>query len=196
MSMKYITAIDVRDYAFCPMKVYYVNVLHIYERTTEAMELGREIHDEKPLAHLIPKLKAVKVLRNVELVSDRLKVVGRVDYIFVTKFNEYIPADMKWSNPEYGIAQKQHRMQIATYSLLIEEAYKTVVKRAVMYYLRAGKTVIVPVTDSLKNQVREAIDKIYEMIENEAEPRVRISLKRCINCSYMSYCRSKSMNGT
>ncbi|MEM1546885.1 MAG: CRISPR-associated protein Cas4 [Candidatus Methanomethylicia archaeon] len=194
--MKYITAIDVRDYAFCPMKVYYVNVLHIHERTTEAMELGREIHDEKTLTHLIPKFKAVKILRNVELVSSKLRVMGRIDYILITKFNEYIPADMKWSEPEYGLAQKQHRMQMATYSLLIEESYKTIVKRAVIYYSRAGKTIIVPITDSLKSQVADAIDKIYRMIRSEEEPKVRISLKRCVNCNYMSYCKSRSVGKT
>ncbi|MEM2195367.1 MAG: hypothetical protein QW803_13025 [Candidatus Methanomethylicia archaeon] len=70
--MKYITVVDVKNYSLCPMIAYYNNVLHIYERVTETMELGKEIHDEGFLSHLIPKLKAVKVLRNIELTSGRL----------------------------------------------------------------------------------------------------------------------------
>jgi CRISPR-associated exonuclease Cas4 len=189
--MKYITAVDVKDYTLCPRIVYYTNVLHIRERVTEAMELGREMHDEESLKHLIPMLKVVKVLRDIEITSRKLKLTGRIDYIFITKFNEYIPADMKWSDPEHGIARKHHRAQLAAYSLLIEEAYKTVVKRAVIHYTRAGKTVTVPVTASLKNQVVEAIMKIYEMIKSGREPEVRMNKSRCENCNYQVYCKSK-----
>ncbi|MEM1547002.1 MAG: CRISPR-associated protein Cas4, partial [Candidatus Methanomethylicia archaeon] len=132
--MKYITVVDVKNYSLCPMIAYYNNVLHIYERVTETMELGKEIHDEGFLSHLIPKLKAVKVLRNIELTSGRLGLTGKVDYVFVTRFNEYVPADAKWSDPEFGGAQRHHKAQLAAYSILIEEVYRTVVKRAVIYY--------------------------------------------------------------
>jgi len=196
MSMKYITAVDVRDHAFCPMKVYYVNVLHIYERTTEAMELGREIHDEKLLKHLIPTLKVVKVLRDVEITSRKLKLTGKIDYVFVTKFNEYIPADMKWSDPEYGVAQKQHRIQIAAYGLLIEDAYSVVVKRGFIHYLRAGRTVAVPITDSLKEEVKEAVKRIYEMIRSGEEPKIRVNMKKCENCNYKAYCKAEAERKT
>lgn len=41
---------EVRDYAYCPRVVYFTKVLHLRERVTEAMEYGRERHEEPPLA--------------------------------------------------------------------------------------------------------------------------------------------------
>ncbi len=188
MSTQYIAPTDIREYAFCPRLVYYKNLLHIYERTTEPMMLGREVHDEQQITHLIPLLKVTKVLKNVELVSKRLKVAGKVDYILVTKFNEYIPVDMKLSEPYHGTAQKHHKMQLTAYSLLIEEAYKTIVKRAIIYYLRARKTIIIPITDSLKAQAKEIIKNIYRILETNIEPKVPYIAAKCKSCNYLRYC--------
>ncbi len=188
MNTKYISAIDITSYAYCPRLVYYKNLLHIYERTTEPMMLGKEVHDEQQITHLIPLLKVTKVLKNVELVSKRLKLSGKVDYILVTKFNEYIPVDMKWSELRHGTAQKHHKMQLTAYSLLIEEAYKTTVKRAVIYYSRARKTIIIPITDSLKAQTKEIIENIYRILETNLEPKVPYIAAKCKSCNYLRYC--------
>ena len=48
--VQFITVVDVRDYAYCPRVVYFTRVLHLRERVTEAMEYGRERHEEPPLA--------------------------------------------------------------------------------------------------------------------------------------------------
>lgn len=160
------------------------------------MEFGREVHDEKLLKHLIPALKTVKVLRDAEITSGKLKLTGKVDYIFVTKFNEYIPADMKWSDPEHGAVRNHHKAQLVAYGLLIEEAYRTVVKRAVIHYIRAGKTITIPVTSSMKEQVMDTIENIYDMIRSGREPKVRIRGGRCESCNYQVYCKTGTARKT
>jgi CRISPR-associated exonuclease Cas4 len=188
MITQYISPTDVKEYAFCPRLIYYKNVLHIYERTTEPMELGKEIHEEEPIAHLVPLLKVKQILRKVELTSKQLKLTGKIDYILITKFNEYLPVDMKWADPHYQTAQKHHKMQLVAYSLLIEEAYKTTVKRAIIYYTRARKTIIIPITYTLKNQAKEIIKNIYQIIQTNKEPIVPYTPK-CKNCNYLKYCK-------
>ncbi|MGC9069030.1 MAG: CRISPR-associated protein Cas4 [Thermoprotei archaeon] len=188
MIIKYISPTDVKEYAFCPRLVYYKNVLHIYERMTEAMELGKEIHKEEPITHLIPLFKVMKILKDVELTSKQLKLTGKIDYILVTKFNEYIPVDMKYADLHHQNAQKHHKMQLVAYSLLIEEAYKTTVKRAVIYYGRARKTITILITDALKKQTKEIIKNIYQMLETNKEPVVLYEPK-CKSCNYLKYCK-------
>ncbi|MCS7385417.1 MAG: CRISPR-associated protein Cas4 [archaeon GB-1867-005] len=188
----YITTVEVKNYALCPMIVYYTHVLHIYEPETEAMKIGREIHDKPPIAPIIPKLKATKILKEIQLESKTLKLRGKLDTIIITKHNEYIPIEVKWSDPTpAGKAQKHHKAQLTAYALLIEENYKTTVKRATIYYARAGKIITINITNTDKKQVKQIINKIHEMIATEKEPKIKPNPKTCTNCGYNQYCREK-----
>jgi CRISPR-associated exonuclease Cas4 len=186
----FITVVDVRDYAYCPRVVYFTRVLHLRERVTEAMEYGREEHEEPPLAPLVPRLKPAKIIRGVELTSRRLRLTGKVDMIVVTKHGEYVPVEVKWSEPRAGRPRRQHRAQLAAYALLIEDEFSTTVKRAIIYYSRAGKLMEVALTDHDKRQVKEFVDRIYEVIRSEEVPEVRQDEKQCRDCGYRMYCKA------
>jgi len=188
----YITTVEVKNYALCPLIVYYTHVLHIYEPETEAMRMGKEVHSKTPLAPLVPKLKASKILKEVQLESKKLKLRGKLDTIIITKYNEYIPVEVKWSDPTpTGKAQKHHKAQLTAYALLIEENYKITVKRAAIYYARAGKIVITNITNSDKKEVKQMINKIHKIITSEKEPKIKPKSNVCINCGYSQYCRKK-----
>ena len=189
----YITVVDVRDYAYCPLVPYHTLVLHIKERETEAMQYGKELHEQPPLAPVIPKLKAQKILKNIEFTSHRHKLTGKVDCIVVTRHNEYIPVEAKWSEPKHpGKPRKHHRIQLAAYALLIEEHYKTTVKRALLYYSRSQQLMEIPITSHDKQQVKEIIRKIYKMIQTEEPPKVKPNPKQCQDCGYQPYCQPKT----
>jgi CRISPR-associated exonuclease Cas4 len=185
----FITVVDVRDYAYCPRVVYFTRVLHLRERVTEAMEYGKEQQGEVPLAPLMPRLRPAKVMKEVELTSYRLKLTGKVDAIVVTRHGEYVPVDVKWSEPQAERPRRQHKAQLAAYALLIEEGFKTTVKRAMIYYSRAGKLVQVALTDHDKRQVKQFVDRIYEVIRREELPEVRKSEEQCRDCGYRMYCK-------
>jgi len=187
---QFITVVDVRDYAYCPRVVYFTKVLHLRERVTEAMEYGRERHEEPPLAPLVPKLKPVKVMRDVELTSRKLMLTGKVDLIVVTKHGEYVPVEVKWSEPQAGGPKRQHRVQLTAYALLIEDAFETTVKRAIVYYSRAGKLLQVALTDHDKRQVKQIVKRIYEVIRGEELPEVKKDEEQCADCGYRPYCKA------
>ena len=184
----YITVVDVRDYAYCPKVIYFTRVLHLRERVTEAMEYGKEGHEEPPLAPLMPKLRPVKIMRDVELTS-KLGLTGKVDMVVVTKHGEYVPVEVKWSEPRAGKPKRQHKAQLTAYALLIEERFKTTVKRAIIYYSRAQRLMEVPLTDHDKRRVKQFINHIYEIIRREELPEVRQSEEQCRDCGYRVYCR-------
>ncbi|RLF09484.1 MAG: CRISPR-associated protein Cas4 [Thermoprotei archaeon] len=185
----YITVVDVRDYAYCPRVVYFTHVLHLKERITEAMQYGKEHHEDPPLAPLMPKLKPKHVIKNVELTSSKLKLMGKVDTIVVTKHGEYIPVEVKWSEPRQGKPRRQHKAQLIAYALLIEENYSTTVKRAVIYYSRAGRLIEMPITSQDKRQVKRMIKQIYQVIRSEEMPEVKFKPKQCVDCGYKCYCQ-------
>jgi len=186
----YITAVEVKHYAYCPKIVYFTHVLHLEEPVTDAMKLGGEMHDEALITPLLRLLKVEKLLRGVELVSERLRLSGKVDYLAITKFGEYVPIEVKWAEPTpKGRPKKNHRLQLAAYALLIEENFKTVVKRFAIYYARAHRAIISPIDSSLKREAHRAIKNIHEIIVNEEEPKVRVPKSRCENCGYRRFCQ-------
>lgn len=190
MEKQYITASDVKRYAYCPKIIYFTHVLHIEERITEAMEYGKELHKEEYILPVIAKIKPVKIIKNPELVSSKLKVSGKPDFILVTRFREYIPVEVKWSEEEFkGQARKDHKLQLATYALLIDEKYSTNVKRGYIYYVRSGRIVEVHIPYSLKKTAIKTIRKIYSIVAEEKEPEVRISREKCANCGWRKWCK-------
>ena len=187
---EYITANDVKRYAYCPKIIYFTHVLHLEERVTEAMEYGRELHKDEFILPIIARIKPVKVLKGVELVSDRLGVTGKPDFILITRFNEYIPVEVKWAEEVIkGRAREDHKYQLSTYALLIEERYSTTVKRGYIYYVKSKSIVEVHLSNDLKGEVKRALKEIYEIIEGEREPEVKVSKSRCENCGWKKYCR-------
>lgn len=185
----YLTVVELKRYAYCPRIVFITHVLHHEEVVTEAMEMGREEHDERAIAPLISRLKASRVLRGVELVSRRLRIAGKPDYLVQTRLNEYIPIEVKWAESERGKMKWDHRLQLAAYALLIEENYGTTVKRGYAYYLREHKVAEAALHEGLKTLVAKKIAEIHEMIETERDPLVRVPISKCLNCGYKAYCR-------
>jgi CRISPR-associated exonuclease Cas4 len=186
---EYITAADIKRYAWCPRIIYFTHVLHLEERVTEAMEEGKEEHDDAIIAPIVAQLKARKVIKGLNLVSDTLRLSGKPDFILDTKFGELVPVEVKVASLYTSSkAKKDHVMQLACYALLIEDNFKRVVKRCVVYYLRDKRVAYVALTNDLKLEAKKAIDKAYKIIEQEEMPKVRQPINKCKNCGYYRYC--------
>lgn len=186
---EYITVVEVKRYAYCPKIIFITHVLHLEEAQSEAMEMGLTCHDERMITPLLALLKASKVLRDVELSSGRLGLVGKLDYLIVSRFGEYVPVEVKYAESDRGAAKWDHRLQLAAYALLVEERFAASVKRGYVYYLRDGKLVGVLLDEGLKRLAEKTVREIYEIITSGREPEVRMYFKKCINCGYRNYCR-------
>ncbi|MGB9806690.1 MAG: CRISPR-associated protein Cas4 [Thermoproteota archaeon] len=187
MEEEFITPTDVKRFVYCPKIIYISKVLHLEERVTDYMQYGKEKHDKTIISPLIASLKVKKVLEDVEMESSGLRVRGKVDYVLITKFNEYIPAEIKWAETFQSI-KRDHALQIATYALLIEENFSTVVKRGAVYYLRSKKAMVASISNELKKEAKDLIKKIHKIIEEETEPDVRVAKEKCKNCGFKNYC--------
>ena len=185
----FITVVEVKHYAYCPKIIWFTHVLHLEEPLTEAMRFGSEVHEESFITPLARSLRAKKILRNVGLESRRLRLRGKIDYVLITRFGEYVPVEVKWSEPARGgRPRRDHKLQLAAYALLLEEETGRPVKMAAVYYSRARRTVVFPLTDHDKEEARRAIKRVHEIIESGEEPDVRAPKSKCINCGFRRYC--------
>ena len=192
MEEEYLTVVDIKHYAYCPRIVYFTHVLHLNERITEAMLYGSESHDESIVAPVAAKLKASKIIRSLELTSSRLRLRGKLDYLLITKFGELIPVEVKWAEPLGGSIKRDHKLQLASYALMIEENFGKTVKRAVVYYTRARKLLTVPLDENVKNEARRILNAIDNIISNEEQPKTAKS-KHCVNCGFKEYCKPENI---
>jgi CRISPR-associated exonuclease Cas4 len=184
-----ITVVELKRYAYCPRIVFITHVLHLDEVVSEAMEAGLEQHDEAVITPLIAKLKALRVLRSVELRSERLKISGKPDYLVITRNREYVPVEVKWASSDKGRGRWDHKLQLTAYALLIEENFKTSVKRGYIYYLKDKRVAELVIDEGLKNLTRKIIDNMHKMILEERDPGIITPPSKCVNCGYRAYCR-------
>jgi CRISPR-associated exonuclease Cas4 len=126
-------------------------------------------------------------LDNVTLFSERLKLVGRPDRI-VKQGNRYVPEEWKSSKR----VSHGHRLQLATYFILIEEKYGVRPPFGVVV-LGDGARVQVQNTEALRAEVLSIAAKIREHRARLAEPiPVSQPANKCRACGQRANCRQAS----
>lgn len=185
------TATDVKHYAYCPVIIYIKYVLGLREHTTEYMEMGREIHEDKIIAPVIAKYKPTRVLRNPYLVCRRYSISGVPDYLLLSRFNYGVVVEVKWAEPaRYGV-KRDHKLQLGAYALTAKCSMNINVRVGVIYYLRPEpKLYEVKITGSLIGEVVGIIREMRDIIGRGYPPEPRFSARRCLSCNYRSICPS------
>jgi len=160
------------------------------------METGKQIHIQDPFQAFLRKLQPKYMFRSPRLRSQRLGLIGSPDYVFVTKFGEIVPAEIKHSEHTQGNIGLQFRAQIVAYALILEDNYTveggqliesgssrpptgTVVKRGVIYSVPKKKVEIIQLTDELKRAVIRGIADLREIITTGELPHVRQPWSKC-----------------
>jgi len=190
----YVTVTDLKNYVYCPYIAYLKRVVGIQERTTEYMLYGKEIELEKVVLFLYSKFRVRQVIRNLQLMSRRLQLSGRVDIVIVDKYGRYIPVDLKWSEVEENV-KLDHKVQLCAYALLLEENFNTVVKEGYILYnfQESGELRKVVITRSLRQYTLRVLEEVRNMIRTGTIPKeYRIDHTKCTSCEYRRQCIFKT----
>jgi len=182
--MSIVTATDLKNYVYCPMTIYYRNVLCLEERVTEAMTEGAQVDRDEILNFLHLTLKPLEVVRKPYLISRRFLVSGVPDFVLKLR-RSWSPLDVKDS---YG-ERRDHRAQVLLYSFLLEESGKSV-KQGLIYYVRGKKLFKMPYGEEERREVLLLLTGLRRVLKGEL-PRVRQPVRKCINCGFFNYCKPK-----
>ncbi len=146
---------------------------NVYQ-TMRALDLyGIELWDA-----LEPKIKS-----EVELLSDDLKLVGRIDRIEFYK-DIAIPVEIKTSN-RIGFI---HKFQLHAYALLIRDNFSYYeIPLGYVYYTKLKKKKEVRFSDKVFKMVIEVRNKILDMIEEQKMPEER-NERFCEKCAFKEIC--------
>jgi len=190
-----ITVSDVKQYLYCPRIIYFDHVLHVPKPQDQKLTTGKELHDSitakekrrKGALFYDPELDSAEKMFRVALESGKLGLRGVLDYLVRTD-REFIPVDYKFGSSHNGTIFLNHKYQLSAYALLVEDCFKTIVRRGFVHYSKDRINVSVDLGDELRRRTLKMIREISMIIEEEKEPAGTKNPGRCTDCEYSRYC--------
>jgi len=187
--MDLIPVTDLKQWAYCPRVVYYHRVMPAPARPTYKMKEGLAAQD------LIENLETRRKLREygfdgarrrfgLWLENKELGLAGKIDLLLEAD-DEIAVVDFKLTSGEPG---RNHRVQLAGYSLLAEAALAFPARRAFLYRIPDNRIFAEPVTEELRQAVKTAVTDIRRMGDTQFCPDSTEVRGRCVECEFANYC--------
>lgn len=185
--------VDLKQFEYCQRVVYYQYCLPGVRPTTYKMEAGIEAQNR------VEKLEERRSLRayglrdgkrhfNVSVQSATLGCTGQIDLLIETEDDDrhrLVPVDFKLSRKEPG---RHFKLQLACYALMVEEQWGLPVEEAAIYLIPLKKSVLVPITTRLKNDVKRKLEQMRTMIVEQRVPEATRQRAKCVNCEFRRFC--------
>lgn len=190
----FVTPSEVIEFLYCPRFTYFMKCLGIvqHEENRYKVQIGREIHERREnhnKDYLRKRIGSIKKESEINLISHRWGVKGKVDEIHYLEDGTLAPLDFKYARYENKVYET-YKIQMILYSLMIEEVYDKIVKKGFLVYCRDGnKLVEVDVSDDDKEDAIESLDE-YKYVLKGYFPRATKYKARCLDCCYKNICIS------
>jgi len=175
---------EIHEFKVDPEYIFLKIKKHVYD---EVLERAKNVYDalQKYREYgifLWDKLEP-KIYSELELMSDTLKMVGRIDRVEVYS-ERMIPIEIKSGRPS-----KSHLLQLHAYALLLQKNYPNFsVDWGVLYYTKLNKKKEVKMSKKIYSWVEELRDKIISLIESEKDPGLCSNPRKCEKCALRHYC--------
>ena len=189
---QYVTPSELRQFLYCKRFVYFMKCLGIrqYAEKRTKVQLGNKKHEEKTNVnkeYIRKKINGNCKFSNQKLISNKYKIHGVVDELYLLKGGTYCPLDYKFS--EYKNKDfLTHKIQMTLYSLMIEEMYNCKVENFYLVYVRSKNLVKeIKVSEELKNEAIGYLNEYRETL-NGIFPEATKHKAKCEDCCYSKIC--------
>ncbi|MBI3027423.1 CRISPR-associated protein Cas4 [Candidatus Woesearchaeota archaeon] len=143
---------------------------------------ANEVFGEELWQRLTPK-----IMSELRVESDVLKLKGIVDQIHVYD-KEYVPFELKTGKvPQDGV-WPSHRIQIAAYSLLLQEHFNTPIKEGYIFYLDTKERRHIAINQFMVEEVMRIVDEVIAVIESKDLPEFCNNENKCRKCGLRQVC--------
>jgi len=183
---------DLKQWVYCPRILYYRLCLPSVRPVTYKMLAGAEAGRAAEGHERRRSLRAYGLSSgerhfNVALVSERWGLRGEVDMVIESQAAgaaEVIPVDYKLSRK----AGPHFRLQLATYAVLLEEAWGTAVQRGFLYFIPLRKAEPVPIDRRLRTKLDTTLAAMRAMLLQEQMPPATPHRRKCVACEFRRFC--------
>lgn len=184
-----VRATDVRQWVYCPRVVYYTTVVPVPRAATFKMTHALEVQEAIEALEMRRKLRRYGLDKGerhfrVRLESPRLGLSGEVDLLITTP-EEAVPVEFKHTDQ---LVARNHRLQLAAYALLVEEAMGVSVRRGFVCRLPSNRLQPVLPTAEDRQQVLAVVHAVRQMMATQTRPAPTSARGRCTDCEFRRYC--------
>ena len=184
-----VTATDLKQWSYRPRIPFYRYVLPVRPAPTYKMQRGRDI---QAAVEALERRRGFRAygMRDGErrfglwLHSEHLGLSGKLDLLILTGDACY-PVDFKDTE---GGPRRNHRLQLAAYALLAEEAFERPAPDGFIYLVPEKRVVGLQLDETDREDVRVAVRGMRHMIEREELPAPTAVRARCAACEFRNYC--------
>jgi CRISPR-associated exonuclease Cas4 len=181
---------DLKQWVYCPRVLYYHYCLPDVRPVTYKMEAGIEAGQAEEGREERRSLRAYGLSEgerefNVPVTSARWGLRGEIDMVItVPRTGEVIPVDYKLSK----IAGPHFQLQLAAYSLLLEEARGCIVRHGFLYHIPLRRAERVTIGERLRRKLTIALGEMRAMVTTEKMPAPTPNLRKCVACEFRRFC--------
>lgn len=183
---------DVKQFAYCPRITFYTYCQPLQPHRTYKMQEGRLQHEQTEDLEERRSLRAYGLTDGrrhfrVPLWSQQLGVSGIADMV-IERDLEAIPVEFKNGRRNLPL---NHRYQLTTYALLVEEHWRRPVRRAFLYSIPERASLELPITSNMRVHVKRVLAQMRHMIDAEQCPPGTRMLGRCRECEFLRFCNDR-----
>lgn len=189
MNMLEITVGDLKQFVYCPRVVYYHYIMPVKAKPTYSMEYGMRAEMEMDALEKRRTLSRYGLDKGVRkfnhwVRAKRLGLSGKLDLLIDSPDGLY-PVDFKFT---LGRDYKNHHCQICGYALILEELHGRRIENGFLFLIPRQTILKVPISDHLRADTIDMLDRIRQMVENELIPEATDNRAKCTDCEYRNYC--------
>ena len=128
-----------------------------------------------------------KIISELRVESDELKLKGVIDQVHVYD-NDYVPFELKTGRTPSDGVWPSHRIQVAAYSLLLQEKFKKQIKEGFVVYLDTKEKRHIAINPFMKEEVKQIVNDILELLEKKELPDFCSNQNKCRKCGVKQTC--------
>lgn len=128
-----------------------------------------------------------KIISELRVESDELRLKGFIDQVYIYE-NEYVPLELKTGRMPNDGVWPSHRIQIAAYSLLLQEHFNKPVKEGFVVYLDSKEKRHIAINPFMKQEVKQITDDIIALLESKELPDFCNNENKCRKCGLRQTC--------
>lgn len=189
----YLQVTDLKQYTYCPRVIFYRYCMPEVRPVTYKMEAGIAAQNRVTSLEKRRSLRAYDLVEgirhfNISVESARLGLSGQVDLVVESgegQGRRLTPVDFKLSRRQPG---RHFYLQLASYALLLEEAWGAPVETGYLYLMPSKQSIRVEMTTRLRREVVRTCEEVRAMVTAERMPPPPKQRSQCVNCEFRRFC--------
>jgi CRISPR-associated exonuclease Cas4 len=172
----------INHYAYCPRRFAWIHIEREFvdnEHTTRG-NLGHQRVDQ-----VGDHLEAgVRVLRALDLWSDRWGLVGKADVVEILEGDRHRPVEYKAGPKE---SWENDDLQVAAQAVCLEEMFGRPVPEAQIFHIASRRRRTIQVDDPLRERLNRVVGEMRALRDSGTIPPNPL-LPHCSGCSFRALC--------